>query len=405
MKNGQAVNSAEVKKENRRRILHLLHVESCSRAEIARRMGLTRAGVSVIINQLLEEGIVKEGPSQSANRGRPSICMMLNPDAAFAAGITLKRDRLLAGLVSLGGEVLCSREIRMNRLPHRPDECLEQIAALVTELLQTGTASGKFLGIGISTPGPLDAEKGRILNPPNFSRFQNVEIVRFLEKRFGCDAVLENDILALALTENVYVLKGKYEAFLEIVADGGLGGGLIWNGRRFRGMDGFGHISINLFGEKCPCGNRGCVELYASLENIVRRASRQDVSLTDWKRITDRAWLEDPTALLVVNEEAEYLAEAIVSAANVLSFDAVVLGESLAYRAGLLIPEMQRHIQSRVFRKRKLDIMSSALSEKAYVLAGAELIIEKWIEENNALSSSDIANLIYSFWDGNKSKT
>lgn len=375
------LNSSEVKVSNRSQILHMVHMEPCSRAELSRRMGLTRASVSIIINQLLEDGIVREGAYQETRGGRPSVAIELNPDAAYALGISLRRNAMKMGVMNLQGKVSGYRSFQIEAMPHDRDGVMEFMKDSVREIMRDTKLPGEFLGIGISSPGPLDSESGRILNPPNFSRFQDVAIVDLLKKEFGCEVLLENDVIALALAENVYGIRGKYDSFLEIVADCGLGSGLVFQGKRFGDMNGFGHISVDIHGPQCMCGNRGCVELFASIENIVEYARRMDIRLDSWEKITDMAAIGDPLALKVLDEEGEYLAEAIVSAANVISFDAVVLAGSLAYRSEMLSGRMMDIISRRIFKKRKIEVLPSVLEENANVSSGAELLINKWLKE------------------------
>lgn len=375
------LNANEVKMSNRSKILQILHLEACSRIELSRRMGLTRASISIIINQLIEEGILREGAQQAARGGRPSVAIEINPDAAYALGISLKRDCLRMGMMNLKGQIFGYRELWIEAIPRDTDEAMEVMEECIGKIMEDTPMPGEFLGIGIAAPGPLDSEEGKILNPPNFGRFQNVPIVEQLKNKFECQVLLENDIIALALAENVYGIRGKHDSFLEVCADCGLGSGLIFQGQRFRDMNGFGHISIDIHGPLCQCGNRGCVELYAAVENIVDRAKKENIQLDSWNKIVDMAALKEQTACGILEEEAQYLAEAIVSAANVIGFDAVVLSGSLTYRFEYLAEKMKDMISKRVFKKRDIEILASALPEKANVLAGAELLVSKWLKK------------------------
>lgn len=384
VKLNSGLNAAGLKQNNRTLILRELQLHPRSRADLARQTGLTRAAITNIVDQLSAEGVVLEGKRQEGGGGRPSVNLELNPNAYHAVGLCLKRDYMHLGMVDLCGNILYSSKEPLSTFPENPGEAIKTVTDRIHGMLSQRSAPGKLLGIGIASPGPLDRLTGTILQPPNFSRFCNLPIAPLLADEFACDALLENDIMSLALAENNYGIRGKYTNFLELVADAGIGGGLIQDGKLSQGMRGLGHISLDIHGPKCQCGNYGCVELFATISRIVEYARTRDPYLADWPTIVNCAYNRVPTAVHVLEKEAGYLAAAITTAANIVDFDAVVLSGSLAYRHRLIAEQIQSQVNQRTFnsRERTVEIIASMLPEHYYILSGAGLILSHWMEHS-----------------------
>ena len=384
MNPNSGLNAAGLKQNNRTLLLQQLQLHPRSRADLARLTGLTRAAITNIVDQLSSEGVILEGQRQEGGSGRPSVNLELNPEAYHAVGLCLKRDYMHMGIVDLCGNILYNHREPIDNLPDDPQDAVAAVIGRIHRMLAQHPAPGRLLGIGISSPGPLDRTTGYILKPPNFARFSNTPIAPLLASQFQCTALLENDIMALALAENVYGIRGKYANFLELVADAGIGGGLIQDGKLSQGMRGLGHISLDIHGPRCQCGNYGCVEIFATISRIVEWARTPDPSLRDWSIIVDRAYSREPAAMHVLEKEAGYLAAAITTAANIVDFDAVVLSGSLAYRSRLLSEQIQGLVNQRTFNsnERTVEVIASQLPEHYYILSGATLIFSHWMEHS-----------------------
>ena len=162
-------NADYTREYNRKAVLRILRRQAMSRAELARATGLTRAAASLIAEELLNAGVVTELAPQSAGRGRSATPLALRPDSYYALAVDLARKGCTVGLCDIGGNLLQCRE-----LPEQSD-MTDAIAGALASLLET-VDRRKVLGIGISAPGPLDCENGRILNPPRFERWHGMDI-------------------------------------------------------------------------------------------------------------------------------------------------------------------------------------------------------------------------------------
>lgn len=385
------LNAAEMKSFNRRMILEHLRQQGTSRAELSRKTGLTRAAIGVIADQLLREGILREGNAQQAfgGIGRKSMGLEINPDAFYSLGLNISRHSFSVGLSDFAGRI--HQHVRKSFDSSMScGEILDKICAEIDRLISVPLTSapllpGRFLGMGITAPGPIDTRRGMILNPPNFEKWSNVPIVDFFAAKIQGKVLLENNANALALAEKTYGLKGAYVSFLELVVDSGVGAGLIINNELFKGTEGFGneigHTTIQINGPRCSCGNYGCVELYASIPNLIATVSKTDISLSSWQAIADKAQKGSPTAQAALDLEAEYLACAIVNAVNVLDVQAVVLTGDIAFHAEELNRIIGRKVNERFIARgaKKIEILSTRLALDPVILSSANLIMDSYI--------------------------
>lgn len=155
-------NADYTKEYNRKAVLRILRHKAMSRAELARATGLTRAATSLIVEELLNLGIVTELAPQSVGRGRSATPLALRANCYYALAVDLARKGCSVGLCDMAGHLL-----QCKKLPDQDN----LVGAIITELkaMLATVERDKVLGIGISSPGPLDCEGGRILNPPGLN--------------------------------------------------------------------------------------------------------------------------------------------------------------------------------------------------------------------------------------------
>lgn len=379
------LNAAEMKSNNRRRILEHLRTQSASRAELSRITGLTRSAISLIVESLLQDKILREGCEQGGRVGRKSVSLEINPDAFYSIGLSIFHRRYAIGLVDFGGTI--QKRVSRPLDPHLSAlDMLEIIARDTEQLLQTHFLPGRFLGMGITAPGPLDAKRGIILNPPNFKKWFNLPIAAFFQKRITGTIILENNANALALAEKTFCMKGAFDSFLELVVDTGVGAGLIIEGNLYKGGTGFsnefGHTSINMNGPRCDCGNYGCAELYASIPNLLAVVRKQDPKLDTWKHIVDLSSAGNESARAALEMEAEYLASIIVNAVNILDVEAVVLTGDISYHADELNDKISRKVNERFIARgtKQIIIQASKMPEYPVTISSANLVLEHYVK-------------------------
>ncbi|TIT04311.1 ROK family transcriptional regulator [Mesorhizobium sp.] len=292
---------------NRRIVLESIRLHGpIARGDIARRVGLTVQTVSTIVRELEEHGYVLSMREEPRGRGLPPATLRINPEGGYAVGIHVTPLGINAALINLSGDVI---ESTYREAPSAtPDLAFELIGAMVLEL--TGLRpGGRVLGIGMALPGPFGVESMSFIGPTTMTGWKDVALRERLEASTGLPAFFETDMAAAAMGERLYGLGAGYSEYYYLYFGVGLGGVMVHEGSALRGAWGnageIGHIPVVPGGEPCPCGNRGCLERYLSLEALRRR----NISDADW-----------------VNEVGPIFRNAITIIENLFDPETIILG-------------------------------------------------------------------------------
>ena len=361
-------NADYTKEYNRKAVLRILRHNAMSRAELARTTGLTRAATSLIVEELLKLGIVTELAPQSVGWGRSATPLALRPDCYYALALDLARKGCSVGLCDMAGNLLQQRKI-----PNQ-DNLVAAIIAELKAILETAERD-KILGIGISSPGPLDCENGRILNPPRFESWHGVEISQLLSEALDMPAYLEHDVCALALHQ---LEMGQSRNFMLVFVDIGIGaaivsdGKLLGNSRYFTGE--LGHTTIRFDGRLCECGNRGCLETYASIPALLEGSE-----FSNWDDLIDHVG-KNPEARHLLEQEAVYLSAGLINLLNLIPVDTIDLAGDICYRFELLAQRLQREISAKALDRSRgnIKIYPSSQDPNVGVLAAADVVFSKF---------------------------
>ena len=357
-------NADYTKEYNRKAVLRILRRQAMSRAELARATGLTRAAASLIVEELLNAGVVAELAPQSAGRGRSATPLALRTDSYYALAVDLARKGCTVGLCDIGGKLLQCRE-----LPEQGDMVAAIIGALAS-LLETVDKS-KVLGIGISAPGPLDSESGRILNPPRFERWHGVDIGKRLSSALGLPAYLEHDVCAMALHQRN---TGCSRNFMLLFIDIGIGAAIVSDGELLGNFTGeLGHTTIRFDGRLCECGSRGCLETYASIPALLEGSG-----FRDWFDLVNHA--DEPEARRLLDQEAVYLSAGLINLLNLIPVDSIYLAGDICCRHELLVERLRREIgEKALYRGRnETRIFPVADTPNMGVLSAAEVVFSRF---------------------------
>lgn len=210
-----------------------------SRADVARRTGLTAQTISNLVRQLVDAGLVVETARATGGRGAPPIQLEVNPDAAFAVGLDLDTDHFTAVLVDLSGAVRARihHEIRLASADDALELCVETTEALAAEL---GIGLETVWGVGIGIPGPMrpGPDGTYLVSPIAFPDWHDVPLAEQVHARLGVPVFIENNATAAALGEHWYGAGRHLGTFFYVYLGSGLGGGLVVQGTPFEGHAG-----------------------------------------------------------------------------------------------------------------------------------------------------------------------
>lgn len=258
---------------NRRIVLEAIRATGpTTRGRIAEDVGLTVQTVSTIIRELEEQGYILSEKEEPRGRGLPPTTLRINPEGGYAIGIYITPLGIDAALINLAGEIIGS--VHRDAARATPDEAFTLIGAMVKELraLRHGV---RMLGVGLSLPGPFGVESMSFVGPTTMVGWNNVQLRERLAETTGLPAFIESDMAAAALGERLYGRGAEFADFYYLFVGVGLGGIMVHEGVAQRGAWGnageISHIPAVPDGEPCPCGNRGCLERYVSLEAFARR--------------------------------------------------------------------------------------------------------------------------------------
>ena len=285
----------------------------------------------------------------------------------FTIGVDLGGTNLRVAAYR-GGTQLAELISLPTRLSQGRDRVVHDLKEAVLALRQRFADQPRYLGIGVGTPGPLELPAGIIRNPPNLPGWDGFEIREAIEQAIGESIVLDSDANAAALAE--YALGSARAAGIDslcmLTLGTGVGNGIILNGHVWHGNNGMageaGHLPFEPAGLPCPCGGRGCVELYASATAVVRMARESDSpallhALPDSGEWTARAIAEcaeagDPTAIAIFERVGRAVGLALASTANILNLPLYVVAGGLSNAWPLFAPAMfaEMRLRSYVYR-------------------------------------------------------
>lgn len=251
---------------------------------------------------------------------------------AIAASIT--RSKVAVCISNLKLECVEQTERNISEFS-TPESVLDWVYEAGIKLLEKNSIPReKCLGIGIETPGPVERRKGVVLNPPNFELFQYFPVKEYLKKISGMSVIYNKSSSNLIMYEQVKRDPEITNCLLVIIEDG-VGGAILQNGGIKLGASGFmgefGHMTVDINGPLCECGNRGCLEKY-----ITEKAIKEKYGVESYKQLVDDAYRGDKKALEIIDEIARIFASAIVSVVNLLDLDFVIIYGELNYRHEML---------------------------------------------------------------------
>lgn len=363
--------------------------EPLSRAELAKRTGLTKATMSLLVSMLVDDGVVREGePSVQSSYGRPSTPLLIAGGRYCGIGLQVNTDGYGVIVLDLDGTVISERWVDTDMSAPDADEVFAELDALAMEqealLAERGCT---VAGAGLALPGLVTGDM-RLLMARNLG-WEQLDLTRFdVMRRLDVTAGNEANMAALAQIPGYAMRRdgdgivGPSESFIYLSTDVGIGGAVVRNGHVEIGDHGFGgelgHTSVELRGPVCRCGRRGCLETYAGRRAMVESAGIASGSAAARREsvdeLIDRWCAGDVRVAAVVNKAIEAMVSSIASAINVCDIETVVLGGVWSQFGSEIAVQMQSALQRQVLgypEVRAKVLMADVTSRPALVGAAA----------------------------------
>ncbi|MCE9578612.1 MAG: ROK family transcriptional regulator [Deltaproteobacteria bacterium] len=380
-------------------VLRLIWQErEISRADIARRTGLSRSTVSEIIGNLLPTRLLAEVGAGESRGGRRPIVLQFQDDAAAILGIDIGAAHVSVALTDLRGQVL-AWEHQDHAVRNDPSGTLELMIELAARCVKTwGRRPDRLIGAGIAVPSPIDLSRPDELCEVILPAWRGVGVGAALRARFDIPVLIDNDANLAALAERWWGLGRGVDDFAYVKLATGVGSGHIFGGRIYRGARGFageiGHLAIDPRGPECICGLRGCLTTLVGSSALVTRAQGLVPAYTDSVlaripitigAIEDAALTGDPLALRVIDEAADYLGIAIAGLLNMLNPSMVIIGGGVAKIGDILLEPLRRSVDNRtlITSVRTTRILTSALGARAVAIGAATMMLERALGDPN----------------------
>jgi glucokinase len=284
-----------------------------------------------------------------------------------ALAVDLGGTKILAALI-LNRQV-SYRDYSPTKADEGPQAVIERIYEAIDRVLgQAGLDVTQLQSISIASAGAIDSKNGIVTLSPNLPGWRNIPLAEKLQGKYAAQVFLINDANAAALAEHDYGAGRGTKDMIYITVSTGIGGGIIINNRIYEGASGgageVGHMSIDINGPKCNCGNTGCLEMLASGTALAKEAIRRvrlgensllsamvkgKIETITGKEIGEAAAKGDAVAIASINLIARYLGIGLVSLVDIFNPEMIVIGGSVAKLGERLLVPARKIVQERAY--------------------------------------------------------
>ncbi|MGW3496831.1 ROK family protein [Streptomyces sp. NPDC001020] len=376
-----------IRRRNLARVMHTVNAEGpLSRAAVASRVGLTRAAISTLVDELIRSGLLEElGPERPGRVGRPGSALAVSGRGPAGIGAEIGVDHLAVCAVDLRGAVR-ARAVRHGTNRGRPPQpVLAELTALVEQVITEAEPEGLWpAGLAVAVPGLVAHDTRTVVRAPNLG-WHDVDLGALLPAELPLTVDNEANFGSLA---ELWLGDDTLLDFLHVSAEIGIGGAVVVDGRLLRGTRGFagelGHVPVRPEGPECACGGRGCLEQYAGVEAVLRAAGlppgNDRVEL-----LAERAAQGDKEVRRALRGAGAALGIALTGAVNLLDPQAVVLGGALAALAPWLLPSLERELAQRS-AGRACAVSVSRLGPEGPLLGAAHSVVRTVLDDPAAVA-------------------
>jgi len=389
--------SADMKESEFSHLLKLIYYQRpISRTALSEQLDLSLGYVSLLVKRLQEDGFLVEGGFAESSGGRRRIHLQLNPELAHLVGVDFGTANIRVVVTDFLGKVL-SFEKSPSATYRGKDSSLQLVCDQVNAYCKEDAA---IRAIGVSHSGVINHEEGTVLFWPRVQGWERVPIKAILEQVCGKRTLVEDSSRTMALAEQQFGEGKGIKNLVHVSVGMGIGSAVFANGRLCLGHKGLagelGHITIDEDGELCSCGNRGCLEVFASgsamiekvrsalRKGVISSLTAQEGSALTIESIVAAGRAGDRLSQNVISEAGTHLGTALADIVNLLNPQKIILGGAVPQVAqNLLMEPLMLSLRQRAFSHsvHDLEVVVSRLGEEASAVGAALLVAEKVLEE------------------------
>ena len=356
----------------------IINHTAISRAAIAKHLGLTKATISAIVQELINKKLVIEIGSDDTNLGRKPILLSLDKKAGYVICLDIGVDTISALLSDLIGEDCSLKQIKT---PKNTANIIHVLIDLIESMKFPKDTPYNLVGITLGIHGVIAN------NQVSFAPYYNlagINLADGLEQHFNTPVYLENEANLSVIGEKTF--QYDYANIANISVHSGIGLGIIINHQLYAGYNGrageFGHTIIDVDGRQCPCGNRGCFEQYASERSLLQEFSRRkQLEESGFEQFRVAYEAGDPDAQMIMEDFIKYMSIGVNNILNAYNPDIVIINSSFT----IFFPHITERIEAALNSKMNsyIRIVPSVLQDTSILLGGICVAIKGFLGVNN----------------------
>jgi glucokinase-like ROK family protein len=383
-------------------LLNLLYTPCLSRVQLAEITRLSNTTITNLISELIQQGLVAEEidnlcmSEEPRPVGRPRTAIRLEPNARYVVGIHIGVGVVRVAVTNLRDEILENR-VHLFDTQTPVDEVLNEIAGCANSVIASSQVDrSKILGVGVGASGRVDFQTGINILAPNLN-WHNVPLKETLQEALGLPVVVDNNVRCMAIGETYFGAGQGVDSLAFVYGRKGVGAGLTYRGQVFRGSaTGAGEIGHTVLllqgGEKCQCGNSGCLETLVSEEVIIRLANhiaqgnpsgilakmcQEHPDIPVIETIFNAAKSGDKQVCQMLEKRAYYLGLALANLVNLFNPELIILGGIFSQGQDLFLEPTIQTVREMAFGRlgESVRIQGTSFGWKAGVMGAAALAL------------------------------
>ncbi len=369
-----------IREINKRLVLEeIINSGPISRADIAKKLGLTKATISSIVGNLLENNFIMEIGSSDTSKGRKPILISFNNNCAYAISVDIDTANVFVMIANIMG-YQC--QMLQFKTPKSPDKLRDKLIKFIRQI--QSFAPDTFYGLAGITLGIHGVVyDNKIIFSPYYN-FENIDLKTTLEEEFKVPVFLENEANLSVIGE--YSSQFNYSTIACISVHSGIGLGLILDNHLYTGYSGyageFGHTIVAVDGKPCPCGNFGCLEQYCSERALLAEYSEQKgIENISFDNFAKAFQSKDSLATGIVDKFIKYMSICVNNILNTYNPEIIVINSSFTTIFPELLKKITDSLTSHLNSYSK--IVFSSLQDGSILLGGIYIITKNYLQIEN----------------------
>jgi predicted NBD/HSP70 family sugar kinase len=356
-----------------------------SATQIAQFTGLAKSTVSMTLSELRKSGMVVESAapdlSRASGAGRPATVLTLNPNAGTCVGVVIGLGVIQLIVADVSHAIIADKQMPMER-DYSPEDAIRVIKQLMKEAYAENSMSmAGLLGVGVAVSGPVNPLDTRIQRASVVPTWAGIEIRKVFEPALQRPVFADNESNCHALAEMMWGAAVGHSDFVLFKIDLGVGGAIVSGGKVITGIAGgggeFGHMSIDPDGELCRCGNRGCLEVYASFRKPLEYASKLFGRTVDTDEVIAFAQAGDVGCRRLIEDTAEIAGRGLGIIGTIINPGLIVMSGKLALAGEMMLEPLARSYERHTLVKRN----------EVPAAARTNFVISKFISNGSCLGA------------------